>query len=124
MSEIQPTASRQLHGGEQRVFHFPNGYGASVVRHPSSYGYEDGLWELAVVLSGESEDPYEFEITYATPVTDDVRGDLSDADVQDILAEIRALPKVGLPLPERVRETDVDLKRTLGALARLAGGMS
>lgn len=34
-------------GGIQR---FDNGYGASVVRFTYSYGFEQGLWELAVTM--------------------------------------------------------------------------
>lgn len=31
------------------LFMFPNGYGASVIRTPGSYGHEANLWELAVI---------------------------------------------------------------------------
>lgn len=37
-------------GGIQRIYHFDNGYGASVVRFTYSYGFEQGLWELAVTM--------------------------------------------------------------------------
>jgi hypothetical protein len=34
---------------------FPNGYGVSVVQFPGSYGYEEGLYEVAI-LKGLEED--------------------------------------------------------------------
>ena len=35
--------------GVQRIYQFPNGYGASVIRSPYSYGGPTGRWELAVL---------------------------------------------------------------------------
>lgn len=40
---------RELHGGPQAIFHFDNGYGASVIQNGMSYGADSGLWELAVL---------------------------------------------------------------------------
>lgn len=71
-------------GGTQDIYEFPNGYSASVVRTPYSYGGEDGLFELAVLHGGS--------IMYDTPITDDVLGHLTAADVQAKLADIAALP--------------------------------
>ncbi|WP_249182454.1 hypothetical protein [Burkholderia ambifaria] len=48
MSHI-PHIERSLNGGEQKVYRFDNGYGASVVRHQYSYGGDRGQWELGVV---------------------------------------------------------------------------
>jgi hypothetical protein len=76
-----------LPGIQARIF-FPNGYGASVIRFYGSYGYEAGLYELAV-LAGEAGDS---EIAYDTDITDDVLGHLSEADVTAALAKIEALP--------------------------------
>ena len=71
---------------EQRVYRFPNGYGASVVRGQYTYG-GPALWELAVIKwSGAS-----WEITYETPITSDVEGWLDDAKVEALLVEIAAL---------------------------------
>ena len=77
--------------GEHHWFNFPNGYGASVVRFSvggfgGSYGAESGLWELAVLDSAG-------HLTYETPITDDVLGYLSDAEVADTLDKIAALPE-------------------------------
>lgn len=72
------------HGGVQAVVVFPNGYGASIVCSPFSYGGPQGLYEIAV-LDGQG-------ITYDTPVTSDVLGYLSEEDVEKTLADIEALP--------------------------------
>jgi len=64
---------------------FDNGYGASVIRGEYTYGGDKGYWELAVTDANGS-------LTYATPITDDVIGWLSDDDVADTLDRIAALP--------------------------------
>lgn len=62
----------------QTLYKFPNGFGASVVFHIGSYGYEQGLCEIAVIdWLGE-----EWEITYSTSVTNDVIGYL-DSEQRD-----------------------------------------
>jgi hypothetical protein len=76
--------------GEQATAFFPNGYGASVIRGPASYGGDEGLYELAV-LKGSAED---FNLDYTTPLTDDVLGHLSPEDVTEALRQIAALPVV------------------------------
>jgi hypothetical protein len=63
---------------------FDNGYGASIVKHKYSYGGDKGLYEIAVLDSGG-------EITYATPITDDVLGYLSEEDVEHYVNEIKNL---------------------------------
>ena len=72
--------------GVQKIYHFPNGYGASVVRNPFSYGGEMGLWEIAVL------DEYD-NLTYETPITDDVIGYLNDDEVIEVLNKIKELEK-------------------------------
>lgn len=74
-------------GGIQALTAYANGYGASVIQGPGSYGGEFGLYELAV-LEGEN-------ICYTTPLTDDVLGHLTEADVTRLLGKIAALPKGG-----------------------------
>ena len=74
----------------QKFYRFDNNYGASVVHHSYSYGNEDGLWELAVI---EFIDDLDWDITYDTPITDDVIGYLTDEDVEKILHKIKELPK-------------------------------
>ena len=75
-----------LMGGMQIIYDFPNGYGASVVRHEFSYGGKNGLFELAVLRNGN--------ITRETSVTDDVLGWLKPSDVLETLDKIKKLPKV------------------------------
>lgn len=76
-------------GNEQRIFRFDNGYGASVVRGPYTYGGDQGLFELAVL---EFEAPEKWHLTYETPITEDVIGRLSEPEVQATLEQIAALP--------------------------------
>ncbi len=71
-------------GGVQAKIMFKNGFGASVIKTPFSYGGPDGLYEVAVL--GENG-----RITYDTPITDDVEGRLSPKNVETILGEIEAL---------------------------------
>ena len=33
--------------------HYPNGYGVSIIKNRWSHGWEDDLWELAVLKDGE-----------------------------------------------------------------------
>lgn len=66
---------------------FPNGYGVSVVRFPGSYGYEDDLYEVAVIKGNDND----FELCYDTPVTDDVMGHRDECDVVIIMEEVQAL---------------------------------
>jgi hypothetical protein len=90
-SPIEPTETRPLGGGTQRLYRFDNNFGASVVQHSGSYGYADGQWELAVLdYRGER-----WELTYDTPITDDVIGWLPESEVQALLVRIRALDSEG-----------------------------
>lgn len=75
-------------GGEQHLYRFGNGYGASVVRGPYSYGGDNGLFELAVITF----DGDEWELTYETPITGDVLGHLTVAEVAELLVRKAALP--------------------------------
>ena len=64
-------------------FRFPNNYGASVIKHWGSYGYEEDKFELAVL--------HKDMITYNTPITDDVIGHLTNDEVLELLEEIKNL---------------------------------
>jgi len=77
------TETNKVNGGIQKVYKFPNGYGASVIKHKGSYGYSEGLWELAVLNEGE--------LCYDTEITNDVIGYLNDPEVDRYLRRINQL---------------------------------
>lgn len=70
--------------GKQCIVQFLNGYGASIVQGPYTYGGSDGLYELAVFGK-------DGEITYDTPITNDVLGYLSEEEVEKTLLDIKNL---------------------------------
>lgn len=80
----EPTITRPANGGVQHLFEFPNGWIASVVRGPYTYGGQAGLWELAVL-------DHERRLRYDTPITNDVLGWLDDASVREALDKVAAL---------------------------------
>lgn len=88
MVKLVDVTSKEIHGGQQHIFRFDNGYGARVVRHPYSYGGRAGLWELAVIRFIGDDD---FELVYDTPVASDVLGYLSLDAVVKHLFEIADL---------------------------------
>ena len=77
-----------INNGVQHRYKFDNGYGASVVKHDYSYGGQDGLWELAVLDFTIDKTG---ELTYHTPITQDVIGHLSWKNVEKYLKEIQEL---------------------------------
>ena len=70
--------------GQQCIVQFSNGYGASIVQGPHTYGGKDGLYELAVF----GKDGH---ITYDTPITNDVIGYLKEEEVSKIMEQIQLL---------------------------------
>ncbi len=81
----RPDGSCHPEIGIQRIYRFPNGYGASAVRHENSYGGREGLYELAVLDSND-------DLCYTTPVTNDVIGWLTIEQVDALLDQISKLP--------------------------------
>ncbi len=81
--EFEPHAAGM--GGVMSRIQFDNGYGASVVKTPYTYGGDKGLYELAVLDS-------DGRLTYDTPITNDVIGYLRDIDVTDVMEKIQQLP--------------------------------
>ena len=77
-----------INHGVQHRYKFNNDYGASVVKHDFSYGGQNGLWELAVLDFTVDKTG---EITYHTPITQDVVGHLAWDNVESILQEIKEL---------------------------------
>ena len=74
---------RNMNGVMSRIT-FENGYGASIVKGEYTYGGKEGLYELAVLDSNG-------DLTYSTPITNDVLGHLSEDDVTKILEQIQNL---------------------------------
>jgi hypothetical protein len=81
--EFKPHAAGM--GGVMSRIQFENGFGASVVRSEYTYGGKDGLYELAVLDSDGN-------LTYDTPITEDVIGYLTEEDVTNLLEQIESLP--------------------------------
>lgn len=88
---FQNYIEHELHGGVQREYAFENGYHASVVRHRHSYGYDRGLWELAVLVPRGSNGFY--DLCYCSPITGDVIGYLSDDERDRVLGDIANLAR-------------------------------
>ena len=76
-------------GGYHIKVEYPNGYGASIAKHDSSYGRSEDLWELAVLHNGE--------IAYNTSITSDVVGYLDDDEVVSFCHTIRDWDENGNP---------------------------
>jgi len=104
--------------GQQRVYRYDNGYGASVVRFKmptsildarswitklskyiedplgnikyGSYTNNEREWELAVVKFTHPTENH-WELDYTTPITDDVVGHLKKRQVEKILRQIKEL---------------------------------
>jgi hypothetical protein len=79
-------------GGVQYQFRFDNGYGASVVKARGTYGYEQDLWELAVLTWDKSSNgEWDYDLNYYTPITDDVVGYCTDQKIREYLQQIKDL---------------------------------
>ena len=77
-------AERPELGGVQKIFEFPNGYGASVVIHEFSYGLELALLDADQNIIQHKE------------ITDDVAGFLNVDSACDLLEKIARLPNKDL----------------------------
>lgn len=69
---------------EASEFHFGNGYGGIVIRGPQ------GLYELEVIKRNRLYPRY-WDITFDTPITNDVLGWLEHDDVIKVLEDISLL---------------------------------
>ena len=86
-SDLQFQPHPNIADGVQAKHFFDNGYGISVVRFPGSYGYEEGLYESAV-LKGTEED---WHSCFDTVIADDVLGYQTEEEVEVLLYEIENL---------------------------------
>ena len=73
-------------GGTQKIYRFPNGYGASVINSHFCYGGDRGLYELAV-LGFNSSDITDLYVIYDAPI-DSPQGHLTEEDVDGLLGQI------------------------------------
>jgi hypothetical protein len=82
--------------GTQELYYFKNGFGASVICNPYTYGGDKGLFEIAVLTKSREPDPSDplddgYDICDDTTITDDVLGLWTPEGVQEVLAKIEAL---------------------------------
>ena len=84
MPHTMTLAERPHLGGLQKIFEFPNGYGASVVIHDFSYGLELALLDV------------DHNIIQQPDITDDVCCFLNSDTACDILEKIARLPNKNL----------------------------
>ena len=75
---------RLCQGGIQYIFHFENGYGASVIQHDYSYGHQYDLWEVAVLKQTDDK----WNICYDSGLTRDVIGCITENGVEQVLSDI------------------------------------
>ena len=75
---------KKIYDGNQWLFKYDNGYGASIVQHSGSYGGKQGLYEIAVLDSNG-------EMSYTTPITDDVIGYADEVKLYETLDRIKSL---------------------------------
>lgn len=71
--------------GIHYIFKFPNNYGASVVKGRYTYGGPKDLWEMALIFFYGDDD---YELTYEKDFDDDVKGYLTDEQVNEFLEKI------------------------------------
>lgn len=86
---IEPQSKTNLVWGDQRLYRFDNNFGASIIFHDGSYGFEDGLIELAVINWCENGEKW--HLNYDTEITDDVIGYLTKEQAKEILEMIKNL---------------------------------
>ena len=71
----------------QAKMFFPNGYGISVITGKYAYSDDENPYECAVLI-GNSE---KWNLTYDTPITDDVIGYCNEEKVTEIMEQIQKL---------------------------------
>lgn len=80
-------------GGAHYIFKFPNGYGASVIKHIGSYGFRQDLWELAAIkfygLTERMHDPDGWHLWYIEKLDLCIEGYLTDERVRKLLGDIK-----------------------------------
>ncbi len=82
--EFDKISDEPFMSGVRSRMMFENGYGVSVVSHTYSYGGKAGLFEVAVLNKNG-------DLTYDTPVTNDVVGYLNPDEVTEIMEQVQNL---------------------------------
>ena len=78
-------AERERLGGVQRMYDFSNGYGASVIRHEGSMGYDHGLWECAAIYK-------DGDLVCMPGMRDVAVGHMNENEVDDFLHLVESRP--------------------------------
>ena len=77
----------EIFNGIQKIYRFPNGYGASVIKNDYSYGNQLGLWEIALLRFNDEGAHW---LTTLEPYFEDgLIGYLDDAEVLKLLNWIK-----------------------------------
>ena len=99
----------------QKLYRFPNGAGASVVRGEFTYGGDEGLWELAVIRFEGEGDNYKLIYPQGICSEGDVIGWLTDAEVEKWLLEVANLTADQIAVGDTETDTTT-FKETHGEL--------
>ena len=90
--EFMMVRKEHIMDGVQYLFRFDNEYGASVIKARGTYGYEQDLWELAVLTWDKSNNgKWDYDLNYNTSITSDVLGWLTDQEIREYLQQIKDL---------------------------------
>ena len=78
-------------GSTQRIYKFPNNYGASIVWGEDYFGHDDAPYELAIIRFIDDDDYY---LDYSTGLTTDVFRHQNEEQIRDLLKQIKNLEEV------------------------------
>ncbi len=85
--EFKDLVFKENRGGQQAKVFFDNGFGASVIVGSLARSTPDKPYELAVIKGCEDD----WDICYATRITEDTEGYLAERDVSILLGRIEVL---------------------------------
>lgn len=78
---------REKAHGIQYVFAFSNNFGLSVMKTPFTYGYDEDMWECAMLQY--IENIYKYELFYCELTNNDVLGYMSDERINRLLRQVK-----------------------------------
>ena len=82
---VQTRRNEKLNAEEGWRFIFPNSWGVDIAFGPGSYGYKEGLFELALVRSIDGE----IQLEYEECVEGDVLGCMTIGDLEVMMNQIK-----------------------------------